>query len=84
LTQTTVGRVFVRLLADDQRRHRAVVDRPVLTLRLPEPQQHTPRTTSGFLLSGGQSITLSASDATNAKFISTSATVGTINAVYTL
>jgi hypothetical protein len=44
----------------------------------------TPTTTSGFVIPGGQSITLSASDATKAKFISTSTTVGTINAVYTL
>jgi hypothetical protein len=44
----------------------------------------TPTTTSGFLIPGGSTITLSASDAANAKFISTSTTVGTINAVYTL
>jgi hypothetical protein len=44
----------------------------------------TPTTTSGFVIPAGASITLSASDATNAKFISTSTTVGTINAVYTL
>lgn len=44
----------------------------------------TPTTTSGFLIPAGGSITLSAADAANAKFISTSTTAGTINAVYTL
>jgi hypothetical protein len=43
-----------------------------------------PTTTSGFVIPAGASITLSASDATNAKFISTSTTAGTINAVHTL
>jgi hypothetical protein len=41
----------------------------------------TPTTTSGFVIPAGSSITLSASDAANAKFISTSTTVGTINVV---
>ena len=36
----------------------------------------SPTTTSGFVIPNGTSITLSASDATNAKFISTSTTVG--------
>ena len=44
----------------------------------------TPTTASGFLIPAGQSITLSAADAAAAKFISTSAAYGTINAVYTL
>jgi hypothetical protein len=44
----------------------------------------TPTTTGGFLIPGGSTITLSTSDAANAKFISTSTTVGTINTVYTL
>ena len=44
----------------------------------------TPTTTLGYLIPAGQSITLSAADATAAKFISTSASYGTINAVYTL
>jgi hypothetical protein len=51
---------------------------------LPTLDGTTPTTTSGFVIPAGASITLSASDATNAKFISTSTTVGTINAVYTL
>jgi hypothetical protein len=42
----------------------------------------TPTTTSGFLIPGGQSITLSAADAAGAKFIG--ATGATVNAVYTL
>jgi hypothetical protein len=44
----------------------------------------TPTTVLGFVIPAGQSITLSAADAAAAKFISTSSTVGTINAVYTL
>ena len=44
----------------------------------------TPTNTSGFLIPAGSSITLSATDAANAKFISTSTSGGTINAVYTL
>jgi hypothetical protein len=55
----------------------------------PEPVRFTldgttPTTVLGFLIPAGSSITLSAADATAAKFISTSATYGTINAVYTL
>ena len=44
----------------------------------------TPAKASGFLIPAGGSITLSAADAANAKFISTSTSGGTINAVYTL
>ena len=42
----------------------------------------TPTTSLGFLIPAGQSTTLSASDATAAKFIG--ATGATVNAVYTL
>jgi hypothetical protein len=43
----------------------------------------TPTTTSGFVIPNGTSITLSASDATNAKLIAV-ASGGLVNAVYTL
>ena len=42
----------------------------------------TSTTTGGFLIPAGQSITLSAADASAAKF--TGATGATVNAVYTL
>jgi hypothetical protein len=40
LTHPAIGRVFVRLVASDQRGNCAVVYRPLLAFRIAEPNQH--------------------------------------------